>query len=150
MADQIPQNFENHAVRPRPWALALLLILTGFVSAAVGLFLLRGNVGPYLIGAGVLLNCAGSFVGVGLVRLYALKLQDRIIRAEMRERLEKILPVEDHQNIPTLAMKQFVGLRFASDREMPELLRKVLDEDVQDSTAIKKMIRDWQGDYDRV
>ena len=87
---------------------------------------------------------------MGLVRLYALKLQDRIIRAEMRERLEKILPVEDHQNIPMLAMKQFIGLRFASDREMPELLRKVVDEDIQDSTAIKKMIRDWQGDYDRV
>jgi hypothetical protein len=43
-----------------------------------------------------------------------------------------------------------VGMRFASDSEMPELFRKVLDDDIQDATPIKKMVKDWQGDYHRV
>jgi hypothetical protein len=150
MADSVAQNFENHAVHPRSWLLALLLILTGFVSACVGLFLLGRSAGPYLIGAGVLLNGAGSFVGVGLVRVYALKLQDRIIRAEMHHRLEKILPAEENGGLQGLTLKQLIGLRFASDGEMPALLRKVVNEGIQNPTEIKKMIRDWQGDYQRV
>ncbi len=150
MADLVPQNFENHAVKPSPWLLALLLILTGFVSALVGLVLLGRSVGPYLIGAGVLLNCAGSFVGVGLVRIYALKLQDRIIRAEMRQRLEKILPAEGHAGIQDFILKQLIGIRFASDAELPALLQKAVDEDIQDAAVIKMMVRDWQGDYLRV
>ncbi len=150
MADLVPQNFENHAVKPSPWLLALLLILTGFVSALVGLVLLGRSVGPYLIGAGVLLNCAGSFVGVGLVRIYALKLQDRIIRAEMRQRLEKILPAEGHACIQDFILKQLIGIRFASDAELPALLQKAVDEDIQDAAVIKMMVRDWQGDYLRV
>ena len=87
---------------------------------------------------------------MGLVRIYALKLQDRIIRAEMHHRLEKILPTEEQACIQGLAMKQLIAIRFASDAEMPALLRKVLDEDIQDSTVVKKMVRDWQGDYQRV
>ncbi len=150
MTDEIPQNFENHAVRPSPWLLALLLILIGIIAAAVGLLLLGRNVGPYLIGAGVVLNGAGSFVGVGLVRIYALKLQDRIIRGEVHRRLAQILPPEERAGIQNLAMKQLIGIRFASDAEMPGLLRKVIDEDIQDATVIKKMVRDWQGDFHRV
>jgi len=150
MSDSVSQTFENHTVRPRSWLLALLLILIGFVSGCLGLLLLGRSVGPYLVVAGVLLNCAGSFVGVGLVRIYALKLQDRIIRAEMHRRLEKVLPAEGHSSMQIIALKQLIGIRFASDAELPALLQKVLDEDIQDSTVIKKMVRDWQGDYQRV
>ena len=150
MADEVPQNFENHTVRPSSWLLALLLILMGFVAACVGLFFEGRSVGPYLVGAGVLLNCVGSFVGVGLVRIYALKLQDRIIRAEMHQRLRQILPTEQQADIQKLAMKQLIGIRFASDAELPALLRKIVNEDIQNSTAIKKMVHDWQGDYQRV
>ncbi len=150
MGEAVPQTFENHTVKPRPWALALLLILLGTLSAFVGVFLLDGDRGAYFIAGGLMLNGAGSFIGVGLVRHYALQLQDRIIRVEMRSRLERILPPEDHQRIPALGMKQFAAMRFASDAEMPELLRKVLDEDVQNLTQIKKMVRDWQADHDRV
>jgi len=40
-----------------------------------------------------------------------------------------------------------VSLRFASDAELPELSRKVLDEKLNDPNAIKKLIRNWQPDY---
>ena len=68
----------------------------------------------------------------------------------MRLRLKEILPPELQGNIVNLTMPQLIGLRFASDGEMPELVRKVVAENIEDRTAIKKMVRDWQGDYDRV
>ena len=43
-----------------------------------------------------------------------------------------------------------VGLRFAGDAELPDLARKVLDENIAAATPIKKLIMDWQGDYHRV
>ena len=150
MADQAPQNFENHVVVPKPWFAAALLLLTGLISAGVGLLLMGTMVGPYLIGAGVVLNCLGSLIGLGLARQYAIKLQNRIIRTEMRVRLERLLPSEQRQGIQYLTIKQLVGLRFASDDELPELLRKVLNEDIQDTAVIKRLVQDWQGDYHRV
>ena len=46
-------------------------------------------------------------------------------------------------------MKQVVALRFASDAELPELARTVLDGGIQDQKAIKKMIRAWRADFQR-
>ena len=147
---QASQNFGNHGVVPKPWFVAALLLLGGLISVGLGLLLLGTTSGPYLIGIGVMLNCLGSLVGLGLVRRYAVKLQDRIIRTEMRVRLKALLPPEQPESIQSLTIKQLVGLRFASDSELPELVRKVLSEDIQDSTAIKRLVQDWQADYDRV
>ena len=49
-----------------------------------------------------------------------------------------------------MTIKQLVGLRFASDDELPELLRRVLNENIQDPDVIKRLVQDWQGDYHRV
>ena len=150
MTDQIPQNFDNHTFLPKPWFFTALLILAGTLSAATGMIMLNSAAGAYLIGGGVVLNGFCGLLGLALLRGYAVRLQDRIIRTEMRARLENLLPTEDLGKIQDLTIKQMVGLRFASDAEMPELIRKVLDEDIQDATAIKKMVKDWQGDYHRV
>jgi hypothetical protein len=150
VTDRTRQSFDNHAVVPRPWLLAALLVLGGIISASMGLFLLRTSIGPYLVSFGVLLNGLGSLIGLGLVRRYATKLQDRIIRAEMRMRLEGLLPPDQRKSIQSLSIKQLVGLRFASDSELPALLRKVLSENIQESGAIKQLVGDWQGDYHRV
>ena len=150
MTDRTPQNFDNHTVVPKPWFVAALLVLAGVISAGLGLLLLGTTAGPYLIGVGVVLNCLGSLMALGLVRSYAIKLQDRIIRTEMRIRLEGLLPSEQRQSIQYLTIKQLVGLRFASDDELPELLRRVLNENIQDPNVIKRLVQDWQGDYHRV
>ena len=150
MADQTPQNFDNHVVVPKPWFASALLMLAGVVSAGTGLLLVGTRAGAYLIGAGVLLNCLGGLLGLVLVRQYAIKLQNRIIRTEMHVRLERLLPPEQLESIQRLTIKQLVGLRFASDDELPDLLRRVLDDDIQDTTVIKRLVQDWQGDYHRV
>ena len=41
-------------------------------------------------------------------------------------------------------MPQLIALRFASDAELPDLCRKVLDEKIADQKVIKRMIRNWQ------
>ena len=90
-------------------------------------------------------------IGVVLVtfyaRTFALRVQDRVIRLEMRMRLREILPPNMHARIPDLTPGQLVALRFASDAELPALCTKVLDERIRQAKAIKLLIRDWQGDY---
>jgi hypothetical protein len=80
-------------------------------------------------------------------RIFVLTVQDRVIRLEMKLRLEQILPAEFRPRIPELAIGQLVALRFASDEELPELVKKVLDERLTDRKAIKKMIRNWRPDF---
>ena len=82
-------------------------------------------------------------------RVFALAVQDRVIRLEMRLRLRELLPAELAARIPELSIPQLVALRFASDAELPGLARRVLDERLHDRKAIEQMIKEWQGDYHR-
>jgi len=150
MANHTPQNFDNHAVVPTTLCVAGGLMLVGVVMAIVGLFLVKSTAGTCLIGTGVVLNGFGGLYGLVVVRGYATGLQDRIIRTEMRLRLADILPPDSREDIQNLTIKQLIGLRFASDEEMPELVKRVLAEDIQDVTPIKRMVQNWQGDHHRV
>jgi hypothetical protein len=80
-------------------------------------------------------------------RVTALTVQDRLIRLEMRLRLLEMLPADLKPRIGDFTVGQLVSLRFASDAELPELARKVLADNVTDRKAIKKMVRNWQGDF---
>ena len=82
-----------------------------------------------------------------LLRRMALTVQTRLIRLEMRLRMQEILPADLRARILEFQPGQLVALRFASDAELPELARKVLDEKLTDQKAIKMMVRDWQGDF---
>jgi hypothetical protein len=82
-----------------------------------------------------------------LARYFALRVQDRVIRLEMRLRLAQLLPNDLRPRIDELAPGQLVALRFASDEELPDLCRTVLTDDIRDARVIKKMIRRWEGDY---
>ena len=80
-------------------------------------------------------------------RVFALAVQDRVIRLEMRLRLEKLLPADLKPRILEFSVGQLIALRFASDAELPDLARRVLDEKVKDKKAIKQMIKTWKADY---
>lgn len=79
-------------------------------------------------------------------RLFALAVQDRVIRLEMRLRLQGLLSPDLRPRIPEFTVSQLIALRFASDAELPALARKVLDEKIADRKAIKKMVQQWQAD----
>jgi hypothetical protein len=79
-------------------------------------------------------------------RIFALTVQDRVIRLEMQLRLQRILPPDLLPRIPEFEVAQLIALRFAGDRELPELARKVLEEKISDRKRIKKLVKDWQPD----
>lgn len=82
-------------------------------------------------------------------RVFALRVQDRVIRLEERLRYEQVLPEALRGPARGLRLGQLVGLRFASDEELPELVRWVLAEDVRDRKLIKSRIRSWRADHAR-
>ena len=94
---------------------------------------------------GVLVALALTFL-FAYVRLFPLKVQDRLIRLEMQLRLARLLPPELQPRIADLSAGQLIGLRFASDAELPELTRAVLEEGIRSREAIKQKIRQWQAD----
>ena len=96
------------------------------------------------------LMAAALFLGVLYGRLFALRVQDRLIRLEERLRYERVLPEELRWRADELIVDQFVSLRFASDEELPQLMQKVLDEKMTKRKAIKALIKNWRPDYLRV
>jgi hypothetical protein len=73
--------------------------------------------------------------------------QDRVIRLEMRLRLERLLP---GQNLTALTLPQVIALRFASDGELPGLVARVLKRELLTPNQIKAAITQWQADWLRV
>lgn len=80
-------------------------------------------------------------------RMFALTVQDRVIRLEMRLRLESTLPPAMKPLIPKFSVDQLVALRFASDAELPGLCQRVIDEKLTTRASIKQLVKTWRPDY---
>jgi hypothetical protein len=89
------------------------------------------------------------FMMAEISRSQTLRAQDRIIRVEERLRLHALLPSDERSHIDELSIKQLIALRFASDAELPALVRKTLTQNLEPK-AIKQSIVNWRGDYHRV
>ena len=61
-----------------------------------------------------------------------------------------LLPDDLKTRINDFTINQTIALRFASDEELPELSRKILDDGIKDSKTIKEMIKTWKPDYQRL
>ena len=82
-------------------------------------------------------------------RVMAVAVQDRVIRLEMRLRLHQLLAGDVKTRISDLTPRQLVALRFASDAELPDLVREVLDGKLASSKEIKMRVKNWQSDWMR-
>jgi len=138
-----PQNFENHTkIVPAFHLFVLPVLALNFISSIVRVF----RAPSYWTVVSLLVSIALVLLAL-TARIFALTVQDRVIRLEMRLRLQQLLPQELKSRIPEFTAGQLLSMRFASDAELPDLARKVLDEKLTDRKAIKKLIRDWQPDY---
>ncbi len=93
---------------------------------------------------------AALAAGIWASRIMALRVQNRVIRLEMRLRLREVLPPPLAARIGELAVRQLVALRFAGDAELPSLVERTLAGEFATPRDIKRAVRDWQGDYLRV
>ncbi len=142
MAEKV-QNFENHAkLVPAFHMFVLPIFLLNIIWSIV-----RVIREPAFATAVSLLVAIALLLLAFTARVFALTVQDRVIRLEMQLRLQQVLPQDLKPRIPEFTVNQLVSLRFASDAELPELARKVLDEKLNERKAIKKLIRNWQPDY---
>ena len=142
---QSTQSYANHVkLVPLFHYFTLPALFVYFVWSVVQLFRMP-SVGN---GMTVLLAVTLMVLAV-LARVFALRVQDRVIRLEMRLRLRECLPADLQPKIADFTVDQLVAMRFASDEELPGLAAQVLRDNVANRTAIKKMIRSWQADHQR-
>ncbi|HZD96289.1 MAG TPA: DUF6526 family protein [Candidatus Sulfotelmatobacter sp.] len=140
-----PQSLENHARYDPAFHFFLIPVLAmNLVLIAIQLVRFPRGLGAWLF----VMSLALVAIAVRL-RSYATHLQDRIIRLEERIRLGSVLEGPLRSRIGELTDSQLVGLRFASDSELPALVQRALDEKLSRSD-IKKAVTDWRPDYSRV
>ncbi len=139
------QNFQNHTRLVRGWHFyTFALLLAALIGSFVNLF----HASPEVHYSAALISCIllvmGSFFWY--IRAFALKAQDRAIRAEENFRHF----VLTGKPLPSgLRLSQIIALRFASDEELPALAERALQEQLSNK-AIKQAIQQWRPDYNRV
>ena len=104
---------------------------------------------PGIDTAYMLVGALALFGAIAMLRLSSLRVQDRIIRLEERLRLARILPADLQAQIESLRPSHLIALRFASDAEVTDLVRKVLADPTIKPKEIKRQVRSWRADYFR-
>jgi hypothetical protein len=143
---ETPQSFENHGKMVpayHGWMTAFLVLPTLYFLFLVVTDFSAERTAIAFFAAGVII--AGLFA-----RLFALGVQDRVIRLEERLRMQMLLPDDLKGRIQEFTTSQLVGLRFAPDEELPALARRVLDEGISDRKVIKQAVQNWRADHQRI
>ena len=140
MATIPPQTYATHPHRPTAWNIVWLISALGLLAAIW--VAVRDRT---LVAHVVLLLAIGLLGTISLLRVFVLRVQDRVIRLEMRIRMAR-LGLE--QECEQLEPRQLIALRFASDTEMPSLAHRAIAEKLTPD-QIKRAVIDWQGDYFR-
>jgi hypothetical protein len=136
------QTYKNHTkIVPLFHRVLLPLLFVNFIWTVVQL--VRHPAAE--TGRGVLVAVCLVMIAL-FARVFALGVQDRVIRLEMRLRMHEVCPADLNARFNEFTPGQLVALRFASDAELPSLARKVLDDHLQDRKAIKMMVKNWRAD----
>lgn len=138
------QKFENHVRLVPPYHYFVLPVLAlNFVWSIVRV--VKG--GFSFDGVLWILTALAILLAALFGRMFALSVQNRVIRLEERLRMERLLPADLKARIGEFSCGQLIALRFASDAELPELARKVLTDKIAEGKAIKKLVKNWRADY---
>ncbi|MFN8247008.1 MAG: DUF6526 family protein [Ferruginibacter sp.] len=141
------QQYSNHIrLLPLYHGVTFFMILALLAGSVVNV-IKSCRAGEGLYSASLL--CLVSVILVFLfffARSFALKAQDRAIRAE--ENLRYFI-LTGHLPDSRLSIQQIIALRFASDQELKDLALRAVAENLTPK-QIKQAIRHWRGDYHRV
>jgi uncharacterized protein DUF6526 len=137
-----PQSYARHR-RNRPVFILVYPVFVADLVWSIYHFVQAPSFGMTL----AILTSVALLILTWYTRVFALTVQDRVIRLEMRLRLRELLPSALQPRIHELTKGQLVALRFASDAELPELAEKVLRDNIHDTAAIKQMIKEWEADH---
>ncbi len=139
------QNFKNHSRLIFLWHGATLLAIVAVLIGSI-VNLIHSNAHTHYSAA--LLAVVALILAMlwAYTRIFALKAQDRAIRAEENFRHFVLTgkPLDKE-----LQLGQIIALRFASDEELPALAKKAVEQKLS-SKQIKKAVQNWRGDYHRV
>ena len=143
-----PQTAKNHTRFDPLWHGLVMPVLLANIILMIWLthhwWPLHAHLHEWWILLGIAL-----FMTAALVRGYALKLQDRIIRLEERLRYAVLLPAAELPLLYALTLKQMIALRFASDAELPALALRAASQGMTPK-QIKESIGVWRPDTNRV
>ncbi len=140
------QDYSNHVRRHPLFHFFLVPALTIHLAWSIA----RLAQQPGWDRAEQLLLAAALIVMMFLVRGYALRAQDRVIRLEERLRYQRILPAELAAKAGELPVRFIIALRFAPDEELPGLVRQAVDGKFAKPAGVKRAIRNWRADHFRV
>lgn len=141
-----PQSYANHGkIVPLYHGLTFGLLLINLGWSGWQLF--RSFSGAALV---AFLLAVGLIFVTLYARVFAVGVQDRVIRLEERLRMEHLFEGDLKARITDFTTEQLIGLRFASDDELPALARRVLAEGIADRKTIKQAVKSWRPDHQRV
>ncbi len=142
------QNFKNHIRKaPGSYYVGILLGLLAFAGALIKLYKYCCSHSDGIL-TPVLIACLGlGLILIGFyARMFALKAQDRAVRAEENLRhfalTGKLLSKD-------LKLSQIIALRFASDEEFVSLAERAVKEGLSNK-QIKEAVKNWRADFHRV
>lgn len=141
MSDDGVQNYDNHYRWLPLWHFFVLPIFA--INVIVNLVQLAQ--GPSV---GTVWNAVVAIAlatAIFYARYMPLRVQDRAICLEESLRLERLLP-DRHFDIEKLTPDQLIGIRFASDAEVPRLFERVMSGELSTRDDIKRSVQHWRSD----
>ncbi len=141
------QNYSNHTRFVAGFHTGLLpVMLLTLIGSGVNLYRSWGDHTRFYSAALIVVLTLCIMVLAIFARVFALKAQDRAIRAEENFR-HHLLTGKTLDS--RLTVRQIIGLRFASDEEFPALAAKAAEEGTSEDD-IKKSVKNWKADHYRV
>ena len=139
------QSFRHHSRYIILWTFITPLLLIAILGGGI-VNLIHADAHTHYSAALILLISVVLIILYWYARVFALRAQDRAIRAEENFRYFILTgkPLDGR-----LRMSQIIALRFAPDDEFPELAKKAVEEKLK-SKEIKAAVQKWKADHNRV
>jgi len=145
MSDDAVQSYANHARWLPPWHFFVVPVLLANVIIRI-VELVRT---PGLPSAWEAIVAVALLTGLVCARWMPLRVQDRVVCLEETLRLERLLPGRS-QDVERLSRGQLIGIRFASDAEVPHLVERILGGELASRNDVKRAVQHWRPDHGRV